>query len=448
VLSDVATRRAWLVALALVLACAPLRAQSADLPPERWTIVQCGSVLLVPGQPVRGETTLVIHEGLIAEVLDGLVAPEAVMAGKSGEREVVDLRTAFVLPGLIDAHVHLTHEYSADARLRRVTEDDADAALRGSVYARKTLEAGFTSVRDLGGGPATFALRDAIASGMIPGPRMIVAGRAITPTGGHGDISNGYRDDLFDAPGAYEGVADGPYEARKAVRAQVKRGADVIKLTATGGVLSNTNAGTDIQFKEDELLEIVSTAHMLGRKVAAHAHGAQGVNAALKAGVDSIEHGTFLDAESLKLFAATGAWYVPTVIAGKTVEEHAKQPGFFPPNVAEKARLVGPQIQDALRRALAGGVKIAFGTDAGVFPHGENAREFQYMVEAGMTPMDAIRSATLGSATLLGIDKEVGTLEVGKHADLVATRKNPLVDITELGRPVFVMRGGSVYKRE
>jgi imidazolonepropionase-like amidohydrolase len=413
-----------------------------------WTIVHCGSVLVVPGQAARGETTLVIHDGRVAEILDGIVAAEAVMAGKSGEPEVVDLRDAFVLPGMIDAHVHLTHEYTADARLRRVTEDDADAALRGSVYARKTLEAGFTSVRDLGGGPATFALRDAIASGAIPGPRVIAAGRAITPTGGHGDVTNGYRDDLFDLPGAYEGVADGPYEARKAVRAQVKRGADVIKLTSTGGVLSNTNAGTDIQFKEDELAEIVSTAHMLGRKVAAHAHGTQGLNAALRAGVDSIEHGTFLDADSVKLFATSGAWYVPTVIAGKTVEERAKQPGFFPPNVAEKARQVGPQIQDALRRALAGGVKIAFGTDAGVFPHGENAREFQYMVEAGMSPADAIRSATVGSATLLGIEREVGTLEVGKQADLVATRKNPLVDVTELGRPVFVMRGGTVYRRE
>jgi len=432
----------------LILVSAPLRARSAEVPPDRWTIVQCGSVLLVPGQPARTETTLVVHDGRIAEVHDGLIGADAVMAGKSGEPEIVDLRGAFVLPGLIDAHVHLTSETSLDQRQRRVTEDDADAALRGSVYARRTLEAGFTSVRDLGGGPAVFALRDAIASGLIPGPRMLAAGYSITPTGGHGDKTNGYREDLFGEPGAYLGVADGPYESRKAVRAQVKRGADVIKLTATGGVLSNTNAGTDIQFKEDELGEIVSTAHMLGRKVAAHAHGAKGLNAALRAGVDSIEHGTFLDDESIKLFREKGAWYVPTVIAGKSVEEFAKQPGYYPPAVAEKARLVGPQIQDALRRALAGGVKIAFGTDAGVFPHGENAREFQYMVEAGMTPMDAIRAATVNGATLLGIDGEVGTLEVGKRADLVATRRNPLVDVTELMRVVFVMRGGTVYKRE
>jgi imidazolonepropionase-like amidohydrolase len=277
---------------------------------------------------------------------------------------------------------------------------------------------------------------------------MLVAGYAISPTGGHADRTHGYREDLFDAPGAEQGIADGPYEARKAVRAQVKRGADLIKLTATGGVLSNTSAGTEVQFKHDELEEIVSTAHMLGRKVAAHAHGAKGVNAALRAGVDSIEHGTFLDADSIELFKKTGAWYVPTVIAGKTVEERAKQPGFYPPAVAEKAREVGPQIQDALRRAQAGGVRIAFGTDAGVFPHGENARELQYMVEAGMSPMEVLRAATVGSASLLGLESELGTLEVGKRADLIATRRNPLVDVTELSRVVFVMRDGTVYKRE
>jgi imidazolonepropionase-like amidohydrolase len=444
-----AGRSSVAAALACALSCAAAGARAQqDVPPERWTIVQCGSVLPIAGQPARGETTLVVHEGRIVEVLPGIAGADAVMAARSGEAEVVDLRDAFVMPGLIDAHVHLTNEDDGDRRLRRVTEDDADAALRGSVYARRTLEAGFTSVRDLGGGPAVFALRDAIASGLIPGPRMLVAGYAISPTGGHGDRTHGYREDLFDVPGAELGIADGPYEARKAVRAQVKRGADVIKLTATGGVLSNTNAGTEVQFKHDELEEIVSTAHMLGRKVAAHAHGTKGVNAALRAGVDSIDHGTFLDADSIDLFKKTGAWYVPTVTAGKTVEERAKLPGFYPPAVAEKARAVGPQIQDALRRAQSSGVKIAFGTDAGVFPHGQNAREFQYMVEAGMAPMDALRAATVGSATLLGIDSEVGTLEVGKRADLIATRRNPLVDVTELTRVVFVMRGGTIHKRQ
>ena len=434
--------------LTLLIAVAAGLARAADPPPEKWMVVQCGSVLAVPGQPPRGETTLVVHDGEIAEVLSGIVAPDQVMAGKSGSSELVDLHDKFVLPGLVDLHVHLTAEYTADVRLRRVTEDEADAALRGAMHARQTLQAGFTTVRDLGGSGAVFALRDGIANGWVPGPRMFVAGSALTLTGGHGDRTSGYRADLFGPPGAYQGVADGPYAARAAVRAQVKLGADWIKVHATGGVLDNVASGTDQQFKDDELVEIVTTAHMLGRKVAAHAHGAKGLNAALRAGVDTIEHGTFLDAESIELFKKTGAWYVPTIIAGKTVEERAKVPGFFPPNVAEKARAVGPKIQDALRRALAGGVRIGFGTDAGVFPHGENAREFQYMVEAGMTPMGAIEAATKSAAEVLGIANEIGTLEVGKRADLIATKRNPLVDVMELQRVVFVMRGGAVYRRE
>jgi imidazolonepropionase-like amidohydrolase len=432
--------------LLLALVAVAAAARAAEPPPERWTLVQCGSVLVVPGQAARGETTLVVHDGVIAEVLNGIATPEQVMAGKSGSPEVVDLRDKFVLPGLVDLHVHLTSEYSADARLRRVTETDADAALRGAMFARRTLEAGFTTVRDLGGSGAVFALRDAIANGTVPGPRMFVAGFPLTITGGHGDRTSGYRADLFDAPGPYQGVADGPYAARAAVRAQVKLGADWIKIHATGGVLDVVASGTDQQFKDDELAEIVSTAHMLGRKVAAHAHGARGINAALRAGVDTIEHGTFLDAESIDLFKKTGAWLIPTVIAGKTVEERARIPGYFPPAVAEKARAVGPKIQDALRRALAGGVKIAFGTDAGVYPHGENAREFAYMVEAGMSPMAAIEAATTSAAEVLGLEHEIGSLEVGKRADLIATKRNPLVDVTELQRVVWVMHGGAVVK--
>ncbi len=437
-----------IASLLLAIAAVAAVARAAPPPDDVWTIVQCGSALVTPGQAARGETTLVIHEGEIREVLNGIVAPEQVMAGKSGKPELVDLRDKFVLPGLVDLHVHLTAEYTADVRLRRVTEDEAEVALRGAQFAKRTLEAGFTTVRDLGGSTAVFALRDAIANGVIPGPRMFVAGAGLTITGGHGDRTSGYREDLFDPPGPYQGVADGPYAARAAVRVQVKNGADWIKVHATGGVLDVVASGTDQQFKDDELAELVSTAHMLGRKVAAHAHGARGLNAALRAGVDTIEHGTFLDAESLELFKKNGAWYVPTIIAGKTVEERAKQPGFFPPPVAEKARLVGPQIQDAFRRALAGGVRVAFGTDAGVYPHGENAREFQYMVEAGMTPTQAIESATKNGAIVLGIEREIGSLEVGKRADLIATKRNPLVDVMELTRVVFVMRGGTVYRRE
>ncbi|HTO68383.1 MAG TPA: amidohydrolase family protein [Myxococcota bacterium] len=435
-----------LAKLALALVAAAAVARAADLPPDKWQIVQCGSALLVPGQTPHGETTLVIHDGLIAEVLNGIATPEQVMQGKIGTPEVVDLRDKFVLPGLVDLHVHLTSEYSADARLRRVTESDADVALRGAMFARRTLEAGFTTVRDLGGSEAVFALRDAIANGTVPGPRMFVAGFPLTITGGHGDRTSGYRQDLFDPPGPYQGVADGPYAARAAVRAQVKLGADWIKIHATGGVLDVVTSGTDQQFKDDELAEIVSTAHMLGRKVAAHAHGARGINAALRAGVDTIEHGTFLDAESIELFKKTGAWLVPTIVAGKTVEERAKIPGYYPPPVADKARQVGPKLQDALRRALAGGVKIAFGTDAGVYPHGENAREFAYMVDAGMTPMAAIEAATTSASIVLGLEHEIGSLEVGKRADLIATRRNPLVDVLELQRVVYVMKAGASVK--
>ena len=306
-----------------------------------------------------------------------------------------------------------------------------------------------STVRDLGSsGDAAFALRDAIASEIVPGPRMLVAGETITPTGGHGDDTLGYREDLFAVPGIMQGVADGPDACRKAVRAQVKRGADVIKLTATGGVLSVTAAGTEQQFFEDELQAVVDTAHLLKRKVAAHAHGTRGINAALRAGVDSIEHGTFLDDESIKLFLQTGAYLVPTLLAGETVTERARITGYYPETVAEKARQVGPSLRAAFARAQKQGVKIAFGSDSSVSRHGENAREFKYMVEAGMSEMDAIVSATHNGAELLELSRLIGSIELDKAADVIATAGNPLVDIGELERVIFVMRGGVIYKNE
>lgn len=406
------------------------------------TVVHCGALLASPGESPLQEATVVVAEGRISEVRSGLVAPAEIRAGA----EFVDLRDRFCLPGLIDAHTHITSEYTADVRLRRVQESDAAAALRGARYALRTLEAGFTTIRNVGSsGHAAFALRDAIRRGDVVGPRILVAGESISPTGGHSDGTLGYREDLFAMPGAMQGIADGPAACRRAVRAQVKRGADAIKLTATGGVLSATAAGTDRQFFDDELEAIVATAHLLGRRVAAHGHGADGINAALRAGVDSIEHGTFLDSRSLELFKEKGAFLVPTIIAGKTVEEHAKVPGFFPLQVAEKARLVGPQIQAAFARAHGAGVKIAFGTDSGVSPHGENAREFVYMVEAGMSPADALVSATRNAAELLGLDAEIGAIEPGRAADLIAVDGDPLADVQALQRVTFVMRGGVVY---
>ena len=437
----------FLLAAAIGLLLAPAARAQHDSPRERLLVVHCGVVLVTPPEPPRANVTLVIRRGRIERVIPELVDASSIAGAEGADVQTIDLSDRFVMPGLIDAHTHLTSQYAADARLRRVQESEADAALRGVEYARKTLLAGFTTVRNVGsGGDAAFALRDAIARGTIAGPRILVAGEAITPTGGHGDGTLGYREDLFDAPGPDEGIADGPAGARRAVRAQVKRGADLIKLTATGGVLSDTALGTEKQFFDDELEAIVQTGHLLGRKVAAHAHGALGINAALVAGVDSIEHGTYLNEESIQLFLAGGAFLVPTILAGKTVEERARIEGYFPPSVREKARRVGPQIQDALRRAHAGGVRIAFGTDSGVSAHGENAREFAYMVEAGMTEMEAITAATVNAAQLLGLAEEIGTLEVGKSADLIATGRTPLVDITELQRVLFVMKEGEIYK--
>lgn len=409
-------------------------------------VIHCGRLLDVPGNPPRERVTIIIRNGTIDQILDGYLIDILTQAHETVE--FIDLSERFVLPGLIDCHTHITGQYTRDVQLRRVLETDADAAIMGTVYAERTLMAGFTTIRNVGSsGDAAFALRDAIAKGTIPGPRILVAGESISPTGGHSDGTLGYRQDLFDLPGAMEGIADGPAAARQAVRAQVKRGADVIKLTATGGVLSNTAAGVEKQFFDDELEAIVQTGHLLGRKVAAHAHGVTGINAALRAGVDSIEHGTYLDDESIALFKANGAFLVATVHAGKFVEDKAKEEGYFPPPVRIKAAAVGPQIQSSLAKAYKAGVRIAFGTDVGVGAHGTNAREFSYMREAGMTPMDCIVAATVNAAELCGLSDEIGTIEPGKRADLIAVDHNPLEDVSVLERVVFVMKGGTVYRR-
>lgn len=430
---------ALVVAAATSLAVGVGRAQEPS--PPRRTLLHCGALLAAPGSPPLAARTLVVAGSKVTAVLEGYAAPE-------GTDEVVDLKQSFVLPGLIDCHVHLSSEYSADARLKRVEQSEADLAIQAVVHARRTLLAGFTTVRDLGSrGDAVFALRDAVKAGLVPGPRVLAAGHMVTPTGGHGDGTHGYREDLFPVPDALQGVSDGVAGCRQAVRAQVKRGADVIKLSATGGVLSATAAGTDQQFFADELQAIVDTARLLGRKVAAHAHGVNGIKAALRAGVDSIEHGTFLDDEAVALFKEKGAWYVPTLVAGAWVAEKAEVQGFFPPPVAEKARAVGPKIKEAVGRAWRGGVKIAFGTDSGVSSHGKNGREFALLVEAGLSPQDAIAAATVKAAELLGLQGTVGALAPGMAADVIATRRSPLEDVTELERVTFVMRDGVVHAR-
>lgn len=413
-----------------------------------YTIVHAGRLLARPGEPAKPEQTIVIKDGKIAAIIAGYVDAGAAGAGDGDTASTYDLKSMFVLPGLIDGHVHITGENNPKSRLERVEDSDPDVAIKAAGYAKKTLMAGFTTVRDVGarGGDAVFALRDGIARGDVVGPRIYSSGATISVTGGHGDGTQGYRDDIAEVLHS-SGVCDGPADCRRAVREQVRRGADHIKLTATAGVLSNTAAGLEQQFFADELKAIMETAHSMDRKVTAHAHGVDGVNAALEAGVDAVEHGTYLDNRSIKLFKKTGAYLVPTLLAGATVAAWADDPDSFllPPQRA-KAREVGPKMQNMARRAHEAGVKIAFGTDTGVSRHGDNAREFALLVKAGLTPMEAIRAATVAGADNIGKSDSIGTLEPGKYGDLIAVNGDPLADITELEDVDFVMKEGVVYK--
>ena len=411
--------------------------------PEPTTMfVEAGRLLADPSNGVvqRGKT-LVIRGNQVVEVRDGFV-------GDPAQGQVIDLRTAFVLPGLIDSHVHLTGQQNPNSRLEEVTLSDADQAMVGARYARRTLMAGFTTVADLGAGnQAIFALRNAVRNGDVPGPRIIAAGSSVSIHGGHGDI-NGYRDDVMHLLSS-ESICSGADDCMRAVRTQVRAGADIIKITATGGVLSNTAAGLGQQFSDPELTAIVDSAHRMGRQVTAHAHGVDGINAFLRAGGDSIEHGTYLDDQSIRLFKANGAWLVPTLLAGDFVARIASGPNnFFTPAQTAKALEAGPKMLDMARRAHEGGVKIAFGTDSGVSAHGDNAQEFALLVRAGLTPLEAIQAATVGAADHLRIANEAGKIAPGMPADIVAVSGDPLTDVTELERMKFVMKGGVVYRAD
>jgi imidazolonepropionase-like amidohydrolase len=406
------------------------------------TLIHAGTLLAVPGRDPGLRQTIVVESGRIAGIKSGFEQPS------KGDR-LIDLSDHFVLPGLIDCHVHLTGQLGPHAKIEVVEETPSAVALHAARHARVTLEAGFTTVRDLGeiggAGDAIFALRNAVAKGYVPGPRIFAAGSIISPTGGHG-ITCGYRDDinlLLDASGRGDGV-DG---CRYAVRKQVSRGADLIKFVATGGVLTDTATGTGQQFFADEYEAIVATAHMLGRKTTAHAHGADGMKAALLAGVDAIEHGTFMDGEVSELMLRRGVFYVPTALAGTTVAEIARKETYMPPAIREKALAVGPHIVATLERAHKAGIRIAFGTDTAVSPHGENAREFALMVKAGMTPAQAIVAATVTAAEHIGHSKDLGSLEVGKFADIIAVGGNPLADIRVLEHVAFAMKDGKVFKQ-
>lgn len=405
------------------------------------TIVYCGRLIDPGAGTVLSEMSIVVSGGEIASVEKGY------MAAAAGDK-VIDLKDRTVMPGLIDSHVHLEGEFGRQAQLKEFTMGTADIAFQSTVYARTTLMAGFTTVRDVGGTGVNIALRNAINKGLVVGPHVYTAGKIISSTGGHGDPTHGYRDGLYAEPSFTETVADGKDACIKAVRQMYKEGADLIKITASGGVLSLEKDGLGAQFSDEELRAIVETARDYGMAVAAHAHGAEAIKRAIRAGVTSIEHGTFMDDEAIALFKEHGTWYVPTIIAGRSVADSALKPGFFPPVITAKALKVGPIIQGTFARAYKAGVKIAFGTDAGVYAHGKNWMEFVYMTEAGMPPLEAIKCATVNAAALIGISDKAGTIEPGKWADIVAVEGDPVKDIHAMGQVRFVMKEGVVYKNE
>lgn len=401
------------------------------------TVIEAGYVLTQPGEGYQRNRSITIQDGRIVSVDRGFEDhPDTV--------RVINLRDAYIVPGLIDSHVHLSNEFSPTSRLKILSDSDVDAALDGAAHAKKTLLAGFTTVQDVGGpNEAIFSLRDAIRAGKLPGPRIRASGRGITPSGGHGD-ANGFSPaltEIFTGPNACNGADD----CRRAVRETIRSGADVIKITATGGVLSNTKAGLEQQFFDDEIAAIVETAAMMGRKVTAHAHGKGGIEAALRNGVQSIEHGTYLDDETIALFREQGGTLVPTVLAGVTVTGWTDQ-AWLPAPSREKAAIVGPLMLDMLRRAKDGGVNIAFGTDTGVSKHGDNAEEFVLMIEAGFTPEEAIRAATIVAAEHVEMADDIGTLEAGKFADMVVLRRDPLEDITALKSIRLVIKNGEEFR--
>ncbi|MFT5131895.1 MAG: imidazolonepropionase-like amidohydrolase [Gammaproteobacteria bacterium] len=414
-------------------------------------IIHAGVLLDVPGKPTKTEQTIVIRNGKIDSVQSGYLGKQDI-EGDDDNETVIDLRDQFVMPGFIDLHVHISKEYGRDIKLTTVTMSDADNALSAAMYALRTLKAGFTTLRDLGSdGDSVFALRDAIKAGKIPGPRLLVAGDAIAATGGHGDV-HGFRQEVLDVIPS-TAICDGADSCRAAVRRQVKRGADVIKVTATGGVLSETAAGTGQQLTDEELKAIAETAHSLGRKVTAHAHAKEGIEAALRAGFDSIEHAMWADKETMKLFVKTGAWMIPTIYpitaVGDTPEKMKNGPfGHLPPAIMEKLLRLGRQPKDMGALAYKMGVKIVLGTDSGVSPHGENANEFIEYVNIGMSTMESLMAGTINAAEAGGIDNITGSLEVGKAADIVAMPGNPIEDIKAVLGVGFVMRDGVIFRHD
>jgi imidazolonepropionase-like amidohydrolase len=405
------------------------------------TYIHCGKLIsMVNGETtVQTQQTIVVQGNSIERVENGYTTAPS-------NAQTIDLRNATVMPGLIDCHVHLEWEQSKNTYTEKYTLNLEDIAFRSAVYARRTLEKGFTTVRDLGGQGVNIALRNAINQGWAVGPRIYTAGRILSITGGHGDGTTGARHDLFDPPPtAEEGIADGPDACRTAVRAQVKRGADWIKVCATGGVISLARDGSLPHYAYDELEAIVQTAQDLGVPVAAHAHGEEGIRRAILAGVKSIEHGTYMSDSTMDLMRQHKTWYVPTLTAAWAVADSSKVKGFFPEVVRLKAAEIGPRIEGTLARAYKKGVPIAFGTDSGVYPHGKNNLEFGYMARAGMSNADILRSATVNAASLLNLSNKLGTIEKGKWADIIAVDGDPTKEIRSMEKVVWVMKDGVVY---
>lgn len=404
------------------------------------TYLHCGKILDTQTGKVLSNKTIVVSGTKITKILDGFVAKVA------KEDVEIDLKNKFVLPGLIDMHVHIEKEYNSATYGSKYTDNEADVAFESVRIAEVTLMAGFTTVRDLGGTGVNISLRNAINKGTVKGPRIFAAGKSIATTGGHADPTNGSSRKLMGDPGPLEGVVNSPEDAVKAVRQRYKEGADVIKITSTGGVLSVAKNGKNPQFTLEEIKAVTSTAKDYGMLTAAHAHGDEGMQRAILGGIKTIEHGTFMSSETMELMKKYDVYLVPTITAGKSVAENAKKTGFYPEMVRVKALEVGPQIQETFGKAYKSGVKIAFGTDAGVFPHGINAKEFGYMVEAGMPTIAAIQSATVTNAKLLGMETEIGQIKENFIADIIAVDENPIDKIATLEKVTFVMKDGKIYK--
>lgn len=434
-------------ALALPAAHATDTAKAPDV-----TVLQCARMVDTAAGKMLGQTTLVVEGKRIKEIKSGWVDPGSYAdAAKTAGADFhfVKFMDGTCLPGLIDSHTHLTGETSPTGYTDQFRWNIADYAIRSTVYAKRTLLAGFTTVRNVGDSAnESIALRNAINAGIVPGPRIFTAGKAIGTTGGHADPTDGYRQDLAGDPGPKDGIINSVDDAYKAIRQHYKDGVDVIKIMPSGGVLDESASADNAQMTIEEIKAITSTAHDYGFTVAAHAHGAEAIRRAVIGGVDSIEHGTFMNDEDMKLMKEHGTWYVPTIIAGKYVQEMAAKPGYYPPQVAAKALQVGPIIQATAGKAYKAGVKIAFGTDAAVYPHGQNAKEFEYMVQAGMPPMFVLQAATTHAAELLHRQNELGQIAVGRVADVVAVPGNPLDDITVMQKMDFVMKDGVIYKSD